>query len=84
MPKQRSKQKVKDEKEWPVVVYLWAFGLRLVGYLVVGEAIFESKPHPIHWLSGLVGGILGIAAWAGSGIAGAVTCSSPANLAREE
>ena len=60
MPKKLSKQKVKEKKEWPVVVYLWAFGLALVGYLVVGEAVFESRPHPVHWLSGLIAGILGI------------------------
>lgn len=60
MPKKTSEQKVKEKKEWPVVVYLWAFGLGLASYMVVGEAIFESRPHPVHWLSGLIGGILGI------------------------
>ena len=48
------------EQEWPLVVYMWAIGLGLVGYLVIGEMVFEVKPHPIHWLSGIVGGILGI------------------------
>jgi len=38
------------EKEWPVVVYMWVFGLALLGYLIVGEGIFEARPHPIHWL----------------------------------
>ena len=42
------------------MVYLWAFGLGIVGYSVVGEMILEPKPHPIHWLSGLVGEVLGI------------------------
>ncbi|MBN8655915.1 MAG: hypothetical protein J0M11_09270 [Anaerolineae bacterium] len=63
MPPKLSKQKnktKKDEKEWPLVVYMWAIGLGLVGYLVIGEMVFEFKPHPIHWLSGIVGGILGI------------------------
>ena len=60
MPKKISKQKTREEKEWPVVVYMWAFGLWLIGYLVVGETVFESRPHPIHWFAGLVGGILGI------------------------
>ncbi len=50
----------KEKKEWPVVVYMWAFGLGILGYLIVGEAIFDAKPHPIHWLSGLVGAIVGI------------------------
>lgn len=61
MPKKRGRQKPRDEKEWPVVVYMWAIGVGVIGYLVVGEAIFESRPHPIHWLSGLIGGMLGIA-----------------------
>ena len=60
MPKKHSKQKAREEKEWPVVVYMWAVGFGLIGYLVVGGAIFESRPHPIHWLAGLIGGILGI------------------------
>lgn len=50
----------KEQKEWPVVVYMWAFGLGILGYLIVGKAIFEARPHPIHWLSGLVGGLAGI------------------------
>lgn len=49
-----------DTKGWPVVVYMWAIGLGLVGYLVIGEMVFEMKPHPIHWLSGVGGGILGV------------------------
>ncbi len=48
------------EKEWPLVVYVWAIGLGLVGYLVIGEMVFEFKPHPIHWLAGMVGGVIGI------------------------
>ena len=54
------KQRPNSTKEVPVVVYIWAMGLGLMGYLVVGEAIFELKPHPIHWLAGLIGGIVGI------------------------
>ena len=54
------KQRPNSTKEVPVVVYMWAMGLGLMGYLVVGEAIFELKPHPIHWLAGLIGGIVGI------------------------
>jgi len=60
MSKKRSNQKIKEEKEWPVVVYLWAIGLGLASYLVVGEMAFEIKPHPIHWLSGVIGAIVGI------------------------
>jgi len=54
------KPEMKKQKDWPVVVYMWALGLGIIGYLVVGEAIFDTKPHPVHWLSGLVGGIVGI------------------------
>lgn len=60
MPKKRSNQKVKEEKEWPVVVYLSAFGLTGFGYLI-GETVFRtSQPHPIHWLLAVIGGISGI------------------------
>ena len=58
--KKPSSKKAEKQKEWPVVVYLWAIGLGLMGYLAVGEAIFESRPHPIHWLVGVVGGVVGI------------------------
>lgn len=51
MSKKSIKPKNKSvEKEWPVVVYMWAFGLALLGYPIVGEGIFEVRPHPIHWL----------------------------------
>ena len=61
MSKKSIKPKNKNvEKEWPVVVYMWVFGLALLGYLIVGEGIFEVRPHPIHWLAGLIGGIAGI------------------------
>ncbi|MBI1794148.1 MAG: hypothetical protein HYR70_08140 [Chloroflexi bacterium] len=54
------KPEKKKQKDWPVVVYIWAFGLGFLSYLVA-EAVFRtSQPHPIHWLSGLVGGIVGI------------------------
>ena len=53
-------RKEKEKKEWPVVVYIWAIGLFIATWFIGGEAIFESEPHPIHWLVGLVGGLLGI------------------------
>ncbi len=61
-PKQsrQTRTNKKNEKETPLVVYVWAIGLGLVGYLVVGEMVFEFMPHPIHWLAGLIGGIFGI------------------------
>lgn len=61
-PRKKSDNKVekKEKKEWPVVVYMWSFGLGILGYLIVGEAVFDTQPHPVHWLSGLVGGIIGI------------------------
>lgn len=58
--KKPSSKKEEKHKEWPLVVYLWAIGLGLMGYLAVGEAIFESRPHPIHWLAGVVGGVVGM------------------------
>jgi len=50
----------KNRQEWPLVVYIWILGLGFGGYLVVGEFILGNRPHPIHWVAGLVGGLLGI------------------------
>jgi hypothetical protein len=50
----------KKNNEWPAVVFFWAFGLAIVSY-VVARIVLNGYPHPYHWLSGLVGGILGIA-----------------------
>lgn len=47
------------KKEWPVVIYLWAFGLAILGY-AIGRIGLASFPHPYHWLSGVIGGLLGI------------------------
>ena len=52
--------KKKESKEWPVVVYIWAIGLFLAAWFIGGEAVLGSQPHPIHWLAGLVGGLVGI------------------------
>ena len=49
----------KERKQWPAVVFFWAFGLAIVSY-VVARIVLNAYPHPYHWLSGLVGGILGI------------------------
>ena len=46
-------------KEWPVVIYLWAFGLAILGYLI-GRVGLAALPHPYHWMSGVVGGLAGI------------------------
>lgn len=81
--KKPSSKKAKKQKDWPVVVYMWAIGLGLAGYLVVGEAIFQSRPHPIHWLAGSIGAAFA-SAWAGSGIAGAAMYSSLTDIARKE
>jgi hypothetical protein len=53
-------RKKKESTDWPVVVYVWVIGLFLAFWFVGGEAILESKPHPIHWLAGLAGGLLGV------------------------
>ena len=47
------------KKEWPVVVYLWAFGLALSGYAIARVGL-SGFPHPYHWASGLIGGGVGI------------------------
>ena len=55
-------QKRKDKpvrKEWPAVVYLWAFALTIMSYAVARLAL-DGQPHPYHWLAGLIGGFAGI------------------------
>lgn len=50
---------VQKRKEWPAVVYFWAFGLAIVSY-AVARAVLDGKPHPYHWLAALIGGLVGI------------------------
>lgn len=59
----RSKKKTgkKTRQDWPLVVYIWIMVLAISGYLVVGEILLYSRPHPLHWLAGLAGGVLGYA-----------------------
>ena len=45
--------------EWPPVIYLWGFAMAFLGYLVV-ELISHLKSHPIHWLTALGGGLVGV------------------------
>ncbi len=54
-----SRDEGSKKKEWPVVVYLWAFGLAIVSY-VVARVGLSAFPHPYHWASGLIGGVVGI------------------------
>ena len=54
-----STESTQQRKEWPVVVYLWAFGLAILGY-AVGRVGLASLPHPYHWMSGVVGTVVGI------------------------
>lgn len=58
--KVNKKPEKEKQKDWPVVVYIWAIGLFIAFWLIGGEAFFGAKPHPIHWLVGLVGGLVGI------------------------
>ncbi len=55
--KKAEKQKL---KEWPAVVYFGMISCGLLSYLVVEIATHTTLPHPVHWLAGLVGGIIGI------------------------
>lgn len=47
-------RKANPSAEWPPVVFIWMIGLGLLGY-VFGRIAFDALPHPVHWLSGLVG-----------------------------
>ena len=48
----------KARKEWPLVVYVWVVGLGFISYFVARIAL-DGQPHPLHWLSGLVGAVVG-------------------------
>jgi hypothetical protein len=52
-------QKHGQDKDWPLVVYIWIFGLTILSYLVARVAL-DGMPHPYHWGSALVGGLIGI------------------------
>jgi len=49
------KPKRKPEKELtPITIYVCTVGLGLLGYLL-GEFILGSRPHPWHWVAGIIG-----------------------------
>ena len=58
------KAKVKNFREgWPLIVFVGIFGLGLVGYLF-GELTLVGGPHPLHWLTALMGAVIGgFAGW---------------------
>lgn len=47
------------KKAWPAVVYFWAFGLAILGYTAARVGL-SGFPHPYHWMTGLIGGLVGI------------------------
>lgn len=56
-------QKAAKKEGWPVVVYFGMIGLGLLSYVIARIAL-DGSPHPIHWVSGLVGGLVGFfAGW---------------------
>lgn len=57
--KTTSTNEKKKSKEWPIVVYLWAFGLAIFGY-VLARVGLSGLEHPYHWMTGLIGGLVGI------------------------
>jgi len=59
-PVSRWKPAKLKREETPLVVYLSAFVLGIVAYFVVGELVLGSRPHPVHWLAGLAGAVLGV------------------------
>jgi hypothetical protein len=52
-------RKPEARKEWPVVIYMWIFGLAILGYMAA-RMILYTQPHPYHWLAALLGGLAGI------------------------
>ena len=55
----RTTQQRGKRQEWPAVVYFWAFGLAVTGYAIARVGL-AGLPHPYHWATGLIGGVLGI------------------------
>lgn len=47
------------KKEWPLSVYAWMFGMGLAGYLF-GMFIYGDESHPLHWVSAILGLVLGV------------------------
>lgn len=45
-------------KGWPLVIYVWVFGLGLAGYFI-GRITIADQLHPLHWAAGLVGAVIG-------------------------
>lgn len=56
----KAAQQAKPRQDWPIVVYLWILGLGIMGYLVIGELVLMTRPHPLHWAAGLAGAVLGV------------------------
>jgi hypothetical protein len=54
---QAGKEKQKTTPGIPLIVFFWAFGLGLLGYI---GSRFMFTLHPLHWLSGAGGVLLGI------------------------
>jgi hypothetical protein len=50
-------EKPKPSQGIPLIVFCWAFGLGLLGYIV---SRFVFVQHPLHWASGAGGILLGI------------------------
>jgi CHASE2 domain-containing sensor protein len=46
-------------RDWPVVIYIWAFGTGITGY-VIARILLDGQPHPWHWASGIAGGLIGV------------------------
>ena len=57
--RKRSTDTRTEKKEWPAIVYIWAFGLAILSY-AVARVVLDGKPHPYHWLAALIGGLAGI------------------------
>lgn len=57
--RRNNSSKRSNSNEWPLVVYVWIIGLGVSGYLIARIGLYSS-PHPVHWLSGLAGAIVGI------------------------
>ena len=54
-----STNETQTRKEWPAVVYLWAFALAISGYAIARVGL-PGLPHPYHWITGIIGGASGI------------------------
>lgn len=55
-----AQEKVDNGSVWPLVVYMWIVGSGILSYMLA-RIMLASRPHPYHWLAGVMGMAFGMA-----------------------